>query len=139
MELTKEGWHRPFILGFPEEQNPRCMYRQTEIHSEKLAHVILEADKSQGPQSARGETQEHRCCHSSPGPEAFQPQEEPVFQCESESRRKRMSQLKAVGQEAHPPFLKGGQPFCSIQALNRTDGANQVGGAICLTQTTDAN
>lgn len=56
-------------------------------------------------------------------------------------RKQEKTDVPAQGSRAGspPPFLKGGQPFCSIQALNRTDGANQVGGAICLTQTTDAN
>ena len=101
--------------GSPEEPiGSICIYYK------ELARVIMETEKSQDLQWTSWRPGEPMCT-SSPKAGRLQTLEEPMFQFESEGRKRSVFLLNNQAGEV-PFYLREGQPFCSIQAFSITEG-----------------
>ena len=81
-----------------------------EIYYEKLAHVLMEADRSQGPQGELVGPAQPTVQFPSGGPHRLKTQEEPMFHFSSEGRKKKMPRSKTIEQGRGSSILLTGAP-----------------------------
>ena len=117
------------------EKEWREQVGEIEIYYKELAHVIMEAKKSQDLQSSKLEIQESWWCSSSLSLKAWEPGEPIVYEYQSESRqtwhrrraivsvqvwRQEKNNVPAQGSQAGgiPSFLQEGLPFVLFKYLD---------------------
>ena len=113
------------------------MYR--EIYYEELAHTVMEADKFQDLQVESASWGPRRASGLVPKTSRFKPQEEPVFQFESDGRKNLCPSSEAVRQEEFSLTWGRVSLFVVFRSSADWGGLPTLTRAICFTYTTILN